>query len=522
MQFTASERFPMKRILAIDWDPREIRFVIAAPKGRTARIRAAAAVPLPEVADQGDLHSHLGQTLRQALAGQGTGGAKTLVAVDRASVELLDLTLPPAKDFELPVLVANEVIRESPASTDQSVIDFVPLGDDPSQPREVSVAILPVAELNRIRDVCKTAGLKPQRIVLRSHFPVSLFLRTASVPEAVVLLVNPVGDEVELTVVNRARPQLLRTTHLPGRFGEEKANERLLAEIRRTLALAMQGELGDDPIQAIYIAGRELTHRKLLDRIRDDLTLPVKGFDPFDAVDARDIRIPDHPEAFAPLLGMALDEIHGGGQAVDFLHPRQGPKPIDLRRMIAAVAAVLVAAAFVVGYFAWDTIAAVRAENKGLVARAKELDALAAQAKKQEQLIGAIQKWQAGDVLWLEELRELSERFPPRRDAVIHQMSMVAAPSGGTISFRGMVRDSSIVIRMESNLRDQYHQVYSRRVHEGMQAKDFAHRFETVERVVKRDKNQYASLPTESIATQDMVPPSRPVGYGNPKRKRGD
>ncbi len=72
----------------------------------------------------------------------------------------------------------------------------------------------------------------------------------------------------------------------------------------------------------------------------------------------------------------------------------------------------------------------------------------------------------AGEIVWLDELRELSIRFPASRDAVVLRMSMSAAKGGGGIALQGLVRDPSVVARLDQNLHDAYHTVSSRRVGE--------------------------------------------------------
>jgi len=483
----------MKRILAVDWDRREVRFVLATAKGGTLRVRAAEAVPLPETdVDFAGPHPKLGRTLREALAKEKIGRAVTLVGIDRASVELLQLTLPPAQNSELPRLVDNEILRESATTGERAIVDFVALDDDPSQPRRVTAAILDSDRLEQIQAACAEAGLNPKAIVLRSHASAALFLRRTSPSEKVLLLVNAVADEVDLTVVQEQKPVLSRTARLPGAIGDEKADERLLAEINRTLTVVNQGETGSAPVEGIYFFGNASEQQHLVDRIGRESMLPTKTFDPFDLVDARKISGPGAPQRFVALLGMVSDEAQGAAHAVDFLHPRRPPKPLDRRRVTifaaAAVAVVLVAGT----YLAWDAVAAVNAQNAVLAGRLKQLHASVTRAAKQRQLIDSILRWKAGEVIWLEELRELSTRFPGRRDAVILRMSMSSAPAGGgTMSFNGLVRESPIVVRMESSLRDAYHEVYSNRVGEGPSENDYARRFNALIHVSRRSKQTY-------------------------------
>ncbi|HYW79557.1 MAG TPA: hypothetical protein VE890_08265, partial [Thermoguttaceae bacterium] len=442
--------------------------------------------------------------LRFALDSAKAGRGTVLVGVDRASVEMLRFTLPPAEDAELPELVANSVLRDLPSIDQASVVDFVTLNDDPTAQRRVAATILSSDRLGEIEAVCSTARVKADRLILRSHAAVSLFVRTTSPSEDVFLLVNPVADEVELNVLAHGRTVVSRTARLPETDDSAAAAQHLLIEIRRTIALAMQDEAGAAVVECVYVCGRAERCQDLLDRIDSELSLPAKSFDPFDVVDTRGVDLPEHPERFASLLGMALDEVHDAAHAIDFLHPRKPPKKADRRRMVGIVAAAVVLLAIVGAYLAWDTLATVNAQNLALSIRRRELEALKKQADKQQRTIDAIRAWQAGDVLWLEEMRELSMRFPPRGDALIQQMSMTSnRGGGGTLGFQGLVRDSSIVVRMEANLRDNYHIVHSTRVQEGSGGPDYARRFDAVVRLGRRDKSRYSGYqPPEETDVQ--------------------
>lgn len=507
----------MANLLSIEWDRHETRYVLATAKGSSLRIRKVAAIALPPIDPSDDIPTdetaRVGETLRFALDSAKVGRGKTLVGVDRASVEMLRFTLPPAEDAELPELVANSVLRDLPSLDEASVVDFIAMDDDPREQRRVAATILSHQRLQQIKAVCSTARVKPDRLILRSHAAVSLFVRTTSPPEDFVLLVNPVADEVELNVLAHGRTVVSRTARLPetanggdgGNGGDgAAADQHLLVEIRRTIAMALQGESGAAVVECIYVCGRADRCQGLLDRIRDELSLPAKSFDPFDVVDARSVDVPEYPERFASLLGMALDEVHGGAHAIDFLHPRRPPKTTSRRRMLAMAGTLVALIAIVAGYYAWDTLATINAQNATLLSRVRELKTLQKQAAKQQQTIDAVRAWQAGDVLWLEELRELSMRFPPPGDALIQQMSMTGVGSGGgVIGFQGLVRDSSIVVRMEANLRDDNHIVHSTHVREGSGGPDYASRFDATVRLGRRSKTRYVGYqPPEQTDVQ--------------------
>ena len=95
-------------------------------------------------------------------------------------------------------------------------------------------------------------------------------------------------------------------------------------------------------------------------------------------------------------------------------------------------------------------------------------------------MIQAINEWGENDVNWLDELRDLSLRFPSDRDAVVLRMGLGhARGEGGTIDMVGVVRDPVIVTRIENSLRDKHHQISSRHVQERVQENSYSWHFES-------------------------------------------
>ena len=75
-------------------------------------------------------------------------------------------------------------------------------------------------------------------------------------------------------------------------------------------------------------------------------------------------------------------------------------------------------------------------------------------------------------------------------------LRMTASPArggGGAVELDGVVRDPAIVVRMESDVRDAFHDVRSRRLQERGREKSLAWHFETSIHVAPRGKEQYVS-----------------------------
>jgi hypothetical protein len=215
------------------------------------------------------------------------------------------------------------------------------------------------------------------------------------------------------------------------------------------------------------------------------------------------VALPDDPGRFASLLGMLSDEVHGS-HSIDFLHPRKKREPPSRKKM-ALLAGVAVALVLATGlHYAWGKFSAVDEQIAQLNRRLKQLDQSVRRAKEKEAAVAAIEEWLAGDVVWLDELRDLSLRFPKPRDAVLLRMSLGSKPNGGgAIELEGVVRDPSIVGQMESGLRDDRHEVRTKRVQESVQGQAHTWKFDSTLLVAGGGKEQYQShLPDTKVAAR--------------------
>lgn len=483
----------MARLLAVDWDQREARIVLATSSRQKIKVLAARSVSLVDVADGGEEpRPDLGGSLRAALAEHRVGRAKALVGVNRKSIELLHFKVPPAEDTELPQLVLNQAIRESPAVTEETAIDFVALDADPSEPRRITAAAMGARELERIKGICLAAGIKPQRMLLRPFAAASLFARAGFAAEAVCLLVNCVADEVDLSVISRGKMVFSRTAQLPGGPDPERAARQLLVEIGRTLAVAAQDWLGDEEVETVYIFGGPEEHHDLVRRIGDELLLVAKVVDPFEAVEISKHRRPEDAGGYASLVGMLLDEVHRQAHAVDLLNPKRPPKPPSRKRFAAVLAVLLAVVALGAWYAKSQDLAELDERIEQFQGEKKKYDDLYKRAAAQRQIVTAIRQWEAAEVNWLDEFRDLSLRLPSSRDLLLSRITMSPSRSGGgDVRFSGMVRDPKVVFQMEDSIRDSFHHISSRRQTQRSAQGDYTWSFETAIAVKRRPTSDY-------------------------------
>ena len=507
----------MSQLLAVNWDEREVRIVLATAGSDSLEVRTADSILLSEIS-QADMatspsdddkdessqtppvmsqEQRVGQALAELLERHKISHrVTTLAEVDRGSVELIHLDLPPADNNELPEMVGNLALREAQHLTDKAVLDFFSVGDDPNEPRHVTAAVLPANELAKINTTLDTAGIKASRLLLRPYATASLFTHTASPPEQAVLLVNQVGNEVDLIVLVDSQVVFFRSFRIAEATSEnndEAMVNRLVAEINRTLAVSLTHTGDAGPIHAVYLFGNTEKEEQLAEALKNRLDLSVLMLDPFGPAVVVEGPLPEESGNFAPLLGMLLDEAASRRHAIDFLHPRKQPPPPNRKRLWTIVGSVLGLILLIGGWHVWDQLATVDHTNEALTKKTQELKDLVKQASKKEKLVKTIQDWQSTEVNWLDELRDMSLRLPTSRDAVLLKMTLAPGRSGGgLVSFYGLVRDPSIILSMENNVRDNFHDIRSKQVREQQSEKDYTWRFESSISVLKRKKEQYA------------------------------
>ncbi|MCR9116387.1 MAG: hypothetical protein NXI22_05470, partial [bacterium] len=204
-------------------------------------------------------------------------------------------------------------------------------------------------------------------------------------------------------------------------------------------------------------------HTALRQHLDDALDIDVELFDPFSSVTVGGElaeKLPEHHGRFAPLLGMLLDEAEEQSHDIDFLNPRrkeEKKQPI-LTYALGGTAAVLVL--LTIGFFVWSGYAAKAKQIATLKSERAELQKFANDASELVAKVKSIDQWNASNVIWLDELSEVSEEFPPAKDAratLINASSLKT--SGGVLWIEGVARDYDVIGQIEIAVDDDRHQV---------------------------------------------------------------
>lgn len=455
----------MPRLLALEWNESEARVAVASAHGKDdVVIEQAFSVSLRPSQPGEDLPAvDVGQRLSVALAARRVGRMDTLIAIGRTNIELRQLTVPPAPPEELPDMVRFQALREFNAMQEDWLLDYVPIDDVPDQPCTVLAAAMGPEQVEQIQKTCHGAGLKPRRLVLRPCAAASLYCRhqTDGRPR-VRLLVDLLSDEADLTVMIDRKVIFLRTARLVGDpLCDSDAAQALMAEFRRTMA-AVQNQLGGRKVESIVLCGTGPQHSALAELIDQKLNTPAETFDPFAGLRlGGDLLsgVPEHPGRFAPLLGLLADELHGDPHAVDFFHPRRRPEPPSKSKayLLAGLAAAVVLGGLVFGYWYMRNSLQTEIDSKMTEQASwkKRVDDLSSYKKMADE----IDAWQGGDVVWLNELKWLSENFPPAKEAMVTDLVMSQTNQGTEMKLTVQAQSVDALSAAEDKLLDKTHHI---------------------------------------------------------------
>ena len=161
----------------------------------------------------------------------------------------------------------------------------------------------------------------------------------------------------------------------------------------------------------------------------------------------------------AGLLGAVADEAAGRPPAFDFLHPRKASKPPGRRKTyVSAGLAVAVVVLAVIG-LNWLQTSRLEADIRKVK---QEMAALEGDLKKAEKIVsdaGRVDAWLKSEVVWLEELDWLSQRFPEAKDAMLTNFSATGNNQRREMRLGGFARDVETVSKLDIGLLDSTHKI---------------------------------------------------------------
>lgn len=412
----------MSRFLAIDVDQTHVHVVAGVAKGGVPMLEAAASFPLKAPLSLVTAED-LGKDFREALKATRIGPAPVLVVLGRDKVIVKDAKIPPVPEAEEAAVVRFQATKDLTEAADAVIIDYYTLAKpDPDGQKRAVVVSLRKEYLEAYRQFCAAAGLKLAGVTPRPVGTLGALTRavktgdvTAPETRSASVAVLSRGDKWgELVIARDDQVVFSRAVSATALNAEAM----LIGEIKRNLAV-YNGQ-SPTPVAALFVAEATGPAGGWSGRLRAGLPVAVQAFDPLAGVEHA-----TYPEArgqFAGLVGLLQLKSSPLPLAVDFLAPREPKPPSRRTQNIAAVAGfsalVLVIGGLAFGYY---RVTQKETEIAQLIvekdAAKKALEELEVDKKR----IDAVRDWDDKRVNWLDELYDMTDRFPNTKTTRVEQ-----------------------------------------------------------------------------------------------------
>jgi Tfp pilus assembly PilM family ATPase len=387
----------LARFLALDWDHNQLHVISAAVSGTAVRLQKAVLIAEDKSPNPAE-GEELGRRLREHLKAAGVAPAPVLACVGRERTILKEVRYPKVPPAEEPAVVRFQAAKELTEPPEEVVIDYAPAGEAAPGGEQRALVLVARRELvGAYQAICQAAGLKllaltPRPLGLLTALPAG----AAAPDEAVAVLA--LGERWAELCVARGEALLFARSLAAG--------PALAGEVRRSLAV-YGGQWPQSPVRRLFVADSG-EHAALAGRLRDALGVPVTSFDPLAGLDAP----ASGRGSFAAAAGLLQAQARRRPPAVNFVRPKE-PRPArdpNRARLVAAAAALGVLLLGTVG-FGYAQVARKDREIEALQAEKTALDRVVLDVEEDARRIKALEEWSQGQIVWLDELYDLTDHF---------------------------------------------------------------------------------------------------------------
>lgn len=450
----------MARFLALDWDHNQLHLVAATLKGGAVRVQQAQVWLENQVPNPGETEA-LGKLLRQRLQEAGIAPAPVLACVGRDRVILKDIRYPAVPDPEEPAVVRFQAVKELTDPPDEVVIDYARTGEPVNGDRRALALIARKELVDAYQAICKAAGLRLAGLTPRPfgiaacvrRLAGSSVLTPAPEPQDAAVAVLAMGDKWAEFCVYRGESLLFARAMTLG--------PNLAGEVRRNLAVHA-GQAPQQPIGALYVTGGS-EHAELRERLKDMLETPVYSFDPFSGVERPEVALAGRG-GFTGAVGLLHAWAEKPELPINFVKPRQpraARDPNQRKLIFAAAAAAGLLLAVVV--FCYLQLAALDREIDLQQQVNSNLDSKLLTLEDDDRRFKALNDWNKGNVILLDELYNVTERFPEPRSIQLTHLTFTPITRASNkdkysvkVALKGILSDDAkLVDRLLDGLADE-------------------------------------------------------------------
>lgn len=410
----------MASLLIIDWDQQQLHLLSVRSQRKGMQAEWAADWEMGEdlTARTGEA---IGKRLREFLKAEQIGAAAVIVSIGREKVILKDIRFPPVSASEEQALVRFQATKDVTDSPDSLEIDHVVRPGTGSGDRQALAVLCRKDILNAVRGLCRGAGLKLLGVAPRPFGAPYALQRTleaggGAFPGTVVQGVLTVGKRwVELCLFRGH--ELLLARSLP-------AGPVLVGEVKRSLAVYAAQNAADPQLAGpatLYVFGNG---QAPITALAQALPCPVESVSPLtiaDAVAPRD----EEQGCLAGAVGLAQRWSLARSLPVNLAVAKKVQVAVSPTRkryvLYGAVAGLMLA--FGIGAM-YMTLSKRKTEVAKLNKEKQDVeDDLKRYAQDRVDIEG-LKEWDQFAIPWLDELYDLTARFPYEKGFRINHISI--------------------------------------------------------------------------------------------------
>jgi Tfp pilus assembly PilM family ATPase len=453
----------MPRLITIECDANEVRVAVGTSGLTGVSVERVLSSPISIEENTEPWGSpSASNALKELLNQSGIKSGDAIACISRNDIELRAITLPLVDANELPDMVRFAAPRYFANVSEAWPLDFITMPSHMEGSIDCIVGAINPSLIQKIASTVEGAGLTLTHMVLRPMAAAAGAI--AKHPEwnnETVMFIDLLNDETDVVVVEKGNAVFMRNFQAPFDATDPQTAISLAGEIKRTIFSAISQRPGLSVSQIVIWTKDSLA--PFATELSKAVNLPVKMLDPFSMAEKAKVEIAATTQTvgrFAPVLG-ALHFPQESRRLIDFANPR---KRVEKKRPIAKyIAAGAAGVAAIAGGLWWYSSSHsaldddIRLLNESIKNQTEALKA----ANKNISDWSKVEKFIEGDVLWIEELAQLSAKAQSPDETYFGTTTFLLEPKSAkaSISAKYYAKDQDTVPEVQAGYRDPRHTV---------------------------------------------------------------
>lgn len=383
------------------------------------------------------------------LAANGVQGRKLLLCLRRPVIEFYRVDMVHVDGVDLTEQVQNQVAVQERLDPDSVILDYSCSTAANGEQLPTFVTCLPRDTWKQWDAASRSSKLKPAMMVPRVWATWQLVRSQAALPNEPTMVLALYRKQADLIVLHRSRPIYVRSINLQQPDEADGVAQQMMSEIRLTAGTVdLPGD--DQNVSRILILGDREFSESVATQLQDslDIATEVVALETLAAFSYAGNQIPDVNSA--PLLGMLLGFTQTPDlESLDLMNPKTISQPVSRWRIYGWLAALAVVG---LGYGAFDLWQTYDTNQQAIVEQSKKnkdaqstLDRTIPKARVAEYL----QRWEAEQVNWLQQLDEITKSLPSGDEVVVRQYDGKRTASGAEIAMQIQARSLETVAAIQ-------------------------------------------------------------------------